>query len=208
MFLQKTIISLALASIVTPGVSQMPNVINQTIKNIQTTKSKPNGGVQNAFIMKVIQDHELKFSVTLGNSTYNGFPAWINQICHNPSACQVGVFFFQWLNDNDFTRAENWFPNLNSFTAHGFWHDPFVWSTRLQTHMGHFGPWSFDYSQTCYGMIHKIITNDFMVAAQSAYQKVVNPAGMQFNFDFSFRYEHAGFTVTWLDLGHSYQVLY
>ena len=206
MFLQKSIISLAFASIVTPGVTQMTKISHQPTTIIQTIKSKLNGGVQNAFIMKVIQGHELKFSVNLGNSTYNGFPAWINQICHNPSACTVSLFFFQWLNDNDFDINE--FPNLNSFTDHGFWHEPFVFSTRFQTHMGHFGPWSFPYSETCHGMVDKIITNNFMVAAQSAYQNAVDPAGIQFSFDFGFHYGHAGFTVTWLDLGHSYQVLY
>ncbi len=158
--------------------------------------------------------YHLQFAVTLGDSTYNGFPGWINQIVvdktYKGKNNAYAIFFFQYLNDNEFGSAPSrnfTFPDLNSYTAHGFWHWPLSSDNRLEEYMGHFGPWSYTYEDTVYSMIWDI-SNGFMQGAESAYQNAQNPTGIRFNFNFGFQSHDAGFVATFPDYGHSYTVLY
>ncbi len=213
MFLHKAVVCVALSTLVSPGAMQMTSFTNQAIKasNIKQAslfKSKTNA-VTNQFIVHLAQSYHWQFSVQLSNSTYNGFPGFMDQIQIPAPVYNIHMrqFFFQWLDDNDFSCQYHW-PDLNwsTGTKYGNWHYPFVFGTRLETHMGHFGPWSFGFSETADDAT-KSITDSFLTAAENAYKSAVNPAGILFNFNWTFHYTHAGFAVQFPDLGHSYQIL-
>ncbi len=197
MFLQKTIIGLALSAIVAPGVIQITNATNQV------TQSKLNDGVPSKFVIEIDTSYEFKFQVILGNSTYNGFPGFINQI-RVPANWKISFFFFQWLDDNDFHYSTG-FSNLNLYTQHNFWNWPFKFDNRLEAHMGSFGPWTYGKTDTAAGMIYAI-DNTFLTNAEKAFQNATNPRGIQFNFDIVFYWYHS-VAIKYLDKGHTYQVL-
>ncbi len=207
MFFKKTIISIAFSTIVAPGVIQMTNDTNQAIiiNNVhKIINSAPNGGVPSGWTLYEQTDYNLKFMVTLGNSTYNGFPGFINQII--PDGRGIRYYFFQWLNDNEFnTSWKSKFPNLNEYTRSGFWHWPFTSSQRFETIMHSFGPWYDTTSETAKEMIFDI-SDSFLTGAENAYKNTTNPAGIEFNFSFHCTND-SGFYSHFTDLGHSYKVL-
>ncbi len=109
-------------------------------------------GLTNSINVKDASDTAFIFEVTLSNSTYNGFSGFINQIDTIMSAYSgrgFPAYFFQWLDDNDFSSS---FPNLSKHTQQGFFHDPMKWSNRLETGMGHFGSFVQTKSQTAWSM--------------------------------------------------------
>ncbi len=212
MFFQKMILGVAIVSAFAPSLAQTTMVSKQAIDTSHvnfTSKAELGEGVQNTFIIEGLSDYHLKFAVTLGNSDYDGYPGFLNQINSEGQVnIPISYFFFQWLNDNDFGFiGSGYFPDLNSFTKAGFWHEPFVFGTRLQTHMGSFGYWGDGYTTTAKNMIYAI-NDDFMTDAKNAYNKAIAPAGIQFNFDFSFGYNTFLHWVPYYkDNGHSWQVL-
>ncbi len=167
------------------------NIVNHKTQNFQNiiinpATSKSNVVVNNNIIVQSVSCYHFYFQARLSNSTYNGFPGYLNQI--DTTSTQS---FFQWLNDNNFG---NYFPDLNQFTQHGFFHDPMVWSNRLEEHMGHFGAFYDNKSATAYDMIHgtnyyKYLSN-FVDQAEEAYNQAAatgKVAGIMINFGFLYK---------------------
>ncbi len=174
------------------------NVVNHKTQNLQTilpsSIAKSNVTVNNDIVVQSVSSYHFYFQVRLGNSIYNGFPAYMRQIavCYN-----WPVFFFQWLDDNNFSN--DYFPELNHYTKQGFWHAPMVWSNRFEEHMGHFGAWNQGKSCTAYDMLtgtnaNKYLPN-FETSAEETYNRAVATgrlAGIMLNFGFLYA---NGYTV-------------
>ncbi len=160
----------------------------QTLQNIlNQAKQKSNETVNNDIITQAVSSSQFYFQARLSNSTYNGFPAFLNQI----DAYNWILFFFQWLDDDDFTTSL--FPELNHYTVHGFFHNPMVWSNRLEEHMGHFGSWMDNKTATAYNMINgsdpKHYLKGFGNDAEKTYNqdaKTGKVAGIDLNFGFTY----------------------
>ncbi len=194
--MKKTITILsALAMTCSPALAL--NVVNHKTQNLQysilkattNTKVKPNNVVNNDIVVQSVQRHQFYFQARLSNSTYNGFPAFMNQIViHSPLTQQAwGIFFFQWLDDNDFNGN---FPDLGDHTKQGFWHEPMVWANRLETHMGHFGSLFDSKTGTAWNMIGTgVFWPTFGQNVENTYNKDAatgNVAGIELNFGFTY----------------------
>ncbi len=169
------------------------NVVSHKTQNFQTilkpatpTRVKPNVIVNNDIVVQSVSSYHFYFQARLSNSTYNGFPGYLNQI--DTTSTQS---FIQWLNDNNFGGD---FPNLSQYTQHGFFHDPVPWSNRLEEHMGHFGAWYQSKADTAYNMINGInaykYLSNFVDQAEEAYNKVAatgKVAGIMLNFGFLYK---------------------
>ncbi len=117
------------------------NVFNNKTQNFQNI-SKPTADysdlvVHNNIISLAIAKEYFFFKVVLSNSTYNGFPGFMNQITVPPMVIDWVVFFFQWLNNNSFKTR--YFPDLNKFTYQGFFNNPVTRKNRLGRHMRFYG---------------------------------------------------------------------
>ncbi len=164
----------------------------QNFQNIlQPTIAKSNGSVNNDIIVQSVSSYQFYFQARLSNSTYNGFPGFMNQIKVGPWPLSWPLYFFQWLDDDDFDTM--FFPELQQHTAQGFFHDPMVWANRLEEHMDHFGAW-YDYkSNTAHNMISgknaasswkgfgKHVVSTYNNAAATG-----NVAGIMLNFGFTY----------------------
>ncbi len=171
------------------------NVVNHKTQNLQNI-CKPNkiasaksNGVANYIVTQQVTDSHLYFQVRLNNSTYNGFPGFMNQI--KILNFNWSIFFFQWIDDNDFSYL--WFPDLSVYTQHGFFHDPMTWSNRLEDNLGHFGSWVHNKSTTAYKMVNGVNAPKYFKTfgqdAEKAYNTEVATgkiAGIMFNFGFTF----------------------
>ncbi len=186
--MKKTITLLsALAITVSPTLAL--HVVSPKTQNIlNKTFLKSNFAVYNTFIINHLSSYIFQFEVTLSNGTYNGFSGFINQIDtimtyddHRGWA----LYFFQWLDDDDFDGD---FPGLNGHTQQGFWHPPFAWGTRLETHMGHFGSCFDCKSDTALNMIFSYRPwSTFGQHAEDRWNADIpsgNVAGIAFNFYF------------------------
>ncbi len=168
----------------------------QNFKNIlKPTLAKSNETVSNAIVVQSVSSYHFYFQARLSNSTYNGFPGFMNQIQVAPFTIPYKTewitFFLQWLADNDYTTSDYHFPDLNQFTKHGFFNDPITWSSRLDEDMGHFGSWSDNKTETAYSMIHgtngDLYLGKFGDSAEAGYNqaaKAGNVAGIMLNFGF------------------------
>ncbi len=162
----------------------------QNFQNIlQPTKAQSN--VTNDIISQSVSSDYFYFQARLSASTYNGFTGFINQIDFpGKKPINWAICLFQWLDDNDFHNSV--FPNLNNYTAHGYWHEPITWSNRLEEHMGHFGDWLEDKSQTAYNMIQgtdEYYLINFGNTVETAYKqayKAGNATGIDMNFGFTY----------------------
>ncbi len=166
------------------------NVANFNTQHKHTSLAKKTQykAIYNRIIVHNDTRGSFQFKVTLGNSTYNGFPGFMGQICHQ-SSYWVGrcwaVFFFQWLNDNEFGGQ---FPNLNKYTMHGFWHWPFSYNGRFERWMGDFG--SDSASRIAYCMLWPYAGWDtFGQKAEHQWKAEASTlalAGIEFTFSFSY----------------------
>ncbi len=181
---------LAIASAPTLALNITPHKIQNLQNILKQTATKTNGAVNNQIVVQALSSEHFKFEMILGNSTYNGFPGFMNQlvISHSYQGRGWGAFFFQWLDDDDFHTGP--FPELNSHTAHGFFHDPLVWGNRLENHMGHFGGLFDDKSDTAWDMIYEYLNwNPFGKNVENTYNKDASSgkvAGISFEFAFSY----------------------
>ncbi len=163
------------------------NVVNHKTQNSQNilhpSIAKSNVTVNNDIVVQSVSSYHFYFQARLSNSTYNGFPGYLNQIDTTSKTS-----FFQWLDDNNFGGD---FPNLNQYTQHGFFHDPMTWSNRLDEHMGHFGFWADNKTATAFNMLngtnsYKYLSN-FVDQAEKAYNQAAatgKVAGIMLNFGF------------------------
>ncbi len=152
--MKKTITILsALAMTASPALAL--NVVNHKTQNLQNilnpSISKSNVTVNNDIVVQSVSSYQFYFQARLNNSNYNGFPGFMSQISVSSSAKNWVIFFFQWLDDNDFHCGP--FYDLNKYTNHGFFHNPMIFSNRLEEHMGHFGFWLNDKSETAFNML-------------------------------------------------------
>ncbi len=162
----------------------------QNFQNIlQPTIAKANGPVTNEIITQVDSGDSFYFQARLNNSTYNGFPAFMNQI----KATSWPLYFIQWIDDDDFHTGP--FPELSKHTAHGFFHDPVIWANRLENHMGHFGDVIDDKSDTAYNMINGYYAQKYLGSfgtnVEKAYNQVAKTgklAGIEMNFGFTYAF--------------------
>ncbi len=162
----------------------------QNILQVATTATaKPNIVVNNDIIVQSVSNDQFNFDVTLSNSDYNGFPGFMNQI--DISSITTGqawaIFFFQWLNDNQFIGN---FPDLNQHTKQGAFHSPFAYSSRLETYMKNFGIVLHNKSTIAWNMI-KVASfwKAFGQNVETVYNRlapVADVAGIQFYFKFSY----------------------
>ncbi len=129
------------------------NIVSNKKQNFVNVIKKTNNGVDNAISVNEVSRYQFKFSVTLSSSDYNGFTGFLDQIVFNLSDYNFHawpIYLFQWLDDDDFHTGP--FPELKQHTAHGFFNDPITWANRLENHMGHFGSWWKDKSDTAFDM--------------------------------------------------------
>ncbi len=177
----------------------------QTILKPATAVSAKTNGLVNNIIVQAVSSDNFYFQARLNNSTYNGFPGFMNQIV-NSSGVDWAQFFFQWLDDNDFASSQyspdDHFPNLNDFTQHGFFHDPITWSSRLEEHMGHFGCWTDNKTETAYKMINGVNSDkywaNFGKNAENTYKQEAqagNVTGIMLNFGFTWGGAFSGYGV-------------
>ncbi len=183
--------ALALAGSSSVGLLHLKNFNSENLK-LTTQKPVSRSNIYNHMVFNNVTSNVLDFNVTLSNGTYCGFWGFLQQI--NPynsayGAFSWGMFFFQWLDDNDFHYTD--FPDLNYNTLHGFWNRPFLYSNRFEEHMGHFGGFLDDKSDTARFSIHAYwswatmasnATNDWKAACAS--QKP--PAAITFDFYFTY----------------------
>ncbi len=177
------------------------NLVQHKAQNFQNILkpilAKSNETVSNDIISQSVSSHYFYFQARLSNSTYNGFPAFMNQIKVDGDWT---AYFFQWLNDDDFNI--NWLPELKDHTQHGFFHNPVTSSNRLSEHMGHFGCWSSGVNETAYDMINgkdaqQYLTN-FGSTVEAAYNqaaKAGNVTGIDLNFGFTYDVSYSGYIV-------------
>ncbi len=169
------------------------NVVNYKTQNFQTILkpeiAKSNETVSNDIIVQAVSSYHFYFQARLVNSTYNGFPGFMSQI--KIEGFTWPFYLLQWLDDDDFSTT--CFPQLKYHTQHGFYHDPMVWANRLEEHMGHFGGWLDDKSETAYHMITgsdpKHYLQDFGANVEKAYTQATKTgkvAGIMMNFGFTF----------------------
>ncbi len=189
--MKKTITLLsALAMTCSPALAL--NVIKHKTQNfsniLKPTLAKSNGSVTNDIITQIATSDYFYFQARLNNSAYNGFPAFMSQIKLDG---YWPLYFFQWLNDDNFSTS--YFPELKDHTQHGFFHDPITWANRLETHMGHFGMWRTDKSETAYDMIYGVDPMNylakFLFMVEGAYNqaaKAGNVTGIDMNFGFTY----------------------
>ncbi len=174
------------------------NAVNHKTQNLQNickptaTKVTPNG-VVNDVIDQLVSSYHFYFQVRLSNSAYNGFPAFMNQIAIDTQwQYPWPAFFFQWLDDNDFHKIGNEFPDLSKHTTHGYYHIPLVYSNRMEEHMGHFGSMWDGKSSTMRCMIWSATTSFWTTYSQNVettYKKEAatgKVAGIMLNFGFSY----------------------
>ncbi len=206
MFLQKIVIGIALSSVIAPGVSQVTKVTNHEIQLNKIKQAKKTvtkiPGVPNMWTIYEQTDYIFYLVVTLGNSDYNGFSGFLDQINTKGYDGKIRSFFFQWIDNNQFHTGH--FPDLNDYTNHGFWHPPFDFNDGLEFHMGNFGAWSEGFSETAYHMIFNL-DNTFFENAEHDYLNTSNTTGIAFSFKFAFKWQ--GLLPKYGDLGHQYDVL-
>ncbi len=168
------------------------NVVNYKTQNFQNILkrniAKSNGTVSNDIITQIATSDYFYFQARLSNSTYNGLPAFMSQIKLDGS---WPTYFFQWLDDDDFDTS--YFPELNDHTQHGFFNDPITWANRLEKHMGHFGCWRADLSETALCMINGKDPHNYLgtfgptiEAAYNQAAKAGNVTGIDLNFGFTY----------------------
>ncbi len=141
----------ALAITVTPALS-LHAFLNKTqnLKNVVTKISHPE---YNDITDIHDTSYYFEFTVYLTSSDYNGFSGFLDQIVFKLSDDNYHawpLYFFQWLDDDDFQSGP--MPELKQHTAQGFFNDPITWASRLENHMGHFGSYLDDKSDTAYHM--------------------------------------------------------
>ncbi len=168
------------------------NIAPHQTQKVQNVFTKTSNGLDNSITDTQDTDYNFNFKVTLSNSDYNGFSGFLDQIAFNLSDYNYHawpVYLFQWLDDDDFHTGP--FPGLNSHTKQGFFHDPMVWANRLENHMGHFGEWRDDksdtafYMATCWGQWGSFgQTVDNQWNADRAASKPLS--GIIFNFGFTY----------------------
>ncbi len=180
--------ALALASSPALALNLAPYKTQNLANILKTTSQKANGAVNNNIIVQSVGSYHFYFQAQLSNSNYNGFPGFMSQI----KAVSWPLYFFQWLDDNDFYGN---FPNLSNHTVKGFFHDPITWANRLEEQMGHFGSLLDNKSQTAYGMItgydHRTYLDNFGSYAEKTYNqdaKTGKVAGIDLNFGFTYHY--------------------
>ncbi len=199
--MKKTITILsALAMTTSPALAL--NVVSHKTQNFQNIlkPSKSKSNVTNYISTYLATSDYFYFQARLSTSTYNGFPAFMNQI---KVEGYLPVYFFQWLDDNNFSTT--WWPDLSQHTQHGLFNDPFTWSNRLDQHMGHFGCWLTGLSQTAHSMLHgrnSTCLTTFINSAEAGYNQAVkagNVTGIDLNFGFTFdvssNYKRKEYTV-------------
>ncbi len=190
----KKIITILSTFAITGSPALALNAVNHKTQNFQNilkpTIAKANGPVTNDIISQSVSSDYFYFQARLNNSTYNGFPAFMSQIKQDGSWPK---YFFQWLDDDDFSTSYSWFPELKDHTQHGFFNDPIIWANRLEKHMGHFGSWETNLSETAHDMINGMDPNfyldDFGSIVESAYKQAAqtgNVAGIDLNFGFTY----------------------
>ncbi len=187
-----TILS-ALAITVTPALAL--NVFSHKTQNLQNilqkTFKKTNKGVVNNFSDVINTPSRFFFYVDLSSSNYNGFTAFLNQISFKFSEYNNhawAIYFFQWLDDNDFNSSN--FPNLNNHTKQGFFHFPFVSKNRLEEHMNHFGNHAQSISNIAFDMLSSYNKwTTFGQNIEQAYKRAATTqqvAGVTFKFGFDY----------------------
>ncbi len=170
------------------------NVVNHKTQNFQNilhpTIAKSNVTVNNDIVVQSVSSYQFYFQARLSNSTYNGLPGFMNQISVSSSTRYWVIFLFQWLDDNDFDCGP--FYDLNKYTDHGFFHDPMVWANRLEEHMGHFGYWYDDKTNTAFNMLtgtnsYKYFKNfgQYVVNTYNNGVATGKVAGIMLNFGFT-----------------------
>ncbi len=199
--MKKTITILgALALAASPALAL--NVAPYTTQNfqniLQPTIAKSNVTVNNNIVVQSVSSYQFYFQAQLSNSNYNGFSGFLGQITFKLSDYNKHawpVYFFQWLDDNDFQTA--FFPELNHHTQQGFFHNPIVWANRLEKNMSHFGSCLDDKSQTAYNMIinsdPKYYLENFGSNVEKTYiedAKTGKVAGIDLNFGFTYHRGH------------------
>ena len=178
----------------------LKNINPHKTQNLHNVITKTSNGISNAISVSTDSRTEFRFSITLGKNNYNGFSGFMNQITFKLSDYDYHawpLYFFQWLDDNDFENAP--FPNLNLHTKQGFFHDPFVWANRLENHMGHFGSPLDDKSDTAYNM--SICWGQWGTFGQTVDNKwsadgaLPQVTGIYFYFSFGFDEQHDIYTT-------------
>ncbi len=147
----KKIINIFAALTVMNAYHVLKNIASDKTQNLVINKTS-NGGPNGMWFTKDTSD-QFWFSVYLTNSDYNGFSGFLDQISFSLSDDNYHawpLYFFQWLDDDDFHSGP--MPALNSHTKHGFFHWPLPFTERFETNMGHFGSWTDDKSDTAYHM--------------------------------------------------------
>ncbi len=164
--------------------------------------------ISNAFITWEYSPTVLKWKITLSNSIYDGFSGFMQRVSATKSFHGVNygyaLFFFQWLNNNNFG---SWFPDLTNYpTKQGYFYNPFSSSERLDQHFFNFAGGAKDPNFTTFYMIFAI-SNYFMECAYHDYTVARGAAGIQFFFEFGINKDRK-YASQFIDLGHSYNILY
>ncbi len=132
----------------------LKNIAPHQTQNLENVVAKISNPENNDITDILDTSYYFEFTVYLTSSDYNGFSGFLDQIVFKLSDYNYHawpLYFFQWLDDNDFNTS-SYLPNLNYHTQHGFFHNPIVWANRFENHMGHFGSWTDDKSDTAYNM--------------------------------------------------------
>ncbi len=136
----------------TPTIALQRITMHKT-QNLQNVITKISNSENNNITVINDSDYFFNFNVYLTSSDYNGFSGFLDQIVFKLSDYNYHawpIYLFQWLDDDDFHSGP--MPELKQHTAQGYFHDPITWSSRLEEHMGDFGSWTDDKSDTAYHM--------------------------------------------------------
>ncbi len=173
----------------------LKNIIPHKTQNLNNILPSKSNWEDNNISVGIDNRSEFKFSVHLTNGAYNGFSGFLDQISFSLSEYNYHawpIYLFQWLDDDDF---DNIFPGLNDHTKHGFFHYPVVFSNRLEEHMGHFGSFFDDKSDTAFhmstswgqwGTFGQTVDNKWN-ADRAASKPLI---GINFNFEFTYKYDY------------------
>ncbi len=183
--------------------------LNSTVSYNKTQSITPKtSNISNAIITWEYSTTVLKWKITLSNSIYDGFSGFMQRVSATKTFDGVNygyaLFFFQWLNNNNFDH----FPDLTKYpTKQGSFYNPFSSNERLDQHFFNFDPWASSKSFKAFYMIFAI-SNFFMECAYHDYTVARGVAGIQFFFEFGVKNDHSQPFQTFIDLGHSYKILY
>ena len=141
-----------------------------------------------------VDDYDFHFIAYFTPNDY----LWLrNLLMHDPKFSTDEWFlgcFMQVLNDNHFDSGEDNIPWTDSLTK------IFSWGNRLENHMGHFGPWWADESETADDMINRegkskvkacmdIIVLMYNLRSFFIHQTAENNFGMMINLAWHFSWD-------------------